>query len=90
MVEFKYRNKGGSEDCPDGMATKYKGCGQERQMDEGWKKDVRVRKGTWEAGRRDRGKHGSSSNTLVHQNHREGAGSGGGGKNTDALTCMQP
>lgn len=32
------KNNGGFEDCPAGTAPTYKGCGQEQQVEEGWKK----------------------------------------------------
>lgn len=45
--------------------TKYKDCGQDQQMDEGWEEGVRVRKGAGETGRTDGGEHASGSHTLL-------------------------
>lgn len=55
------KNNEGFEDHPDGIVTKYKDCGQDPQMDESWKKGVKMRKGRL----RDSEEHGSSSHTLL-------------------------
>lgn len=55
-----------------GTATKYKGCGQEQQMAEGWRKGLRGSKGDLGGRETDDGGHcGSRAPTRTCIEHRE-------------------